>query len=286
MINPTSVIGASVRLGENVSVGPFCFLDGDIDIGSGTRLAAGITLTGSVRIGRDCHLESGVCLSEGPAPSAAGVIIGDRVWIGACSVLSNTVTIGSGSCILAGTLVTRRVPPNAIVQGSPASIIGYVDTPNLGHAQTDAAAFLSETTGPQQTSVPGVLLYRFPRIKDLRGDLVVGEFEQSAPFRPKRYFVVFDVPSAETRGEHAHKVCEQFLICVHGTVSIVVDDGRHREEHVLSSPKLGLYVPGMIWGLQYKYSRDGVLLVFASHYYDPDDYIRDYSEFLREKGIG
>lgn len=273
------------ELGENVSVGPFCFLDGDIEIGSGTRLGAGITLTGSVRIGRNCHLEAGVCMSEGPVPSAAGLTIGDRVWIGASSVLSKGLTIESGSCILAGTLITRRVPPNAIVQGSPASILGYVDTPRLGHAQIEPTALVSETTGAQQTTVPGVLLYRFPRIRDLRGDLIVGEFERSAPFRPKRYFVVFDVPSAETRGEHAHKVCEQFLICVHGTVSVVVDDGRRREEHVLNSPNLGLYVPGMIWGLQYKHSRDGVLLVFTSHYYDPDDYIRDYGEFLAAKGL-
>ena len=105
------------------------------------------------------------------------------------------------------------------------------------------------------------------------------------PFQPKRYFIVFDVPSAETRGEHAHKVCQQFLMCPHGSVAIMVDDGRRREEVVLDTPNLGIYLPAMIWGVQYKYSRDAVLLVFASHYYDPKDYIRDYGEFLAAKGV-
>jgi hypothetical protein len=64
-------------------------------------------------------------------------------------------------------------------------------------------------------------------------------------------------------------------------VHAITDDGRHRREYVLDRPNLGLHLPPMTWGTQYKYSPDAVLLVFASHYYDPDDYIRDYDEFLR-----
>jgi UDP-2-acetamido-3-amino-2,3-dideoxy-glucuronate N-acetyltransferase len=61
----------------------------------------------------------------------------------------------------------------------------------------------------------------------------------------------------------------------------VVDNGTARQEFRLNQPDVGLYVPAMVWGSQYNYSSDAVLLVFASHEYDASDYIRDYDEFLR-----
>jgi hypothetical protein len=127
--------------------------------------------------------------------------------------------------------------------------------------------------------VRGVTLHRFPRIFDLRGNLTVGEFGSSVPFLPKRYFIVFDVPNVEVRGEHAHRSCAQFLVCVRGQCSVVADDGTRREEFLLDDPSLGLYLPPMTWGIQYKYSADGVLLVFASELYESAEYIRDYDEF-------
>lgn len=117
-------------------------------------------------------------------------------------------------------------------------------------------------------------------VPDLRGSLTVGEFAREIPFVPKRYFLVFDVPTAETRGEHAHHRCEQFLVAVRGSVSIVADDGDMREEFILDRPQLGLYLPPMTWAIQYRYTADAILLVFASEYYDPADYVRDYGEFL------
>ena len=109
----------------------------------------------------------------------------------------------------------------------------------------------------------------------------MGEFERSVPFRPLRYFLVFGVPSSEVRGEHAHRSCAQFLVCVHGRCNVVADDGENREEFVLDSPEIGVHLPALTWGVQYKYSSDAVLLVFASEYYDNGEYIRDYTEFLQ-----
>ena len=109
------------------------------------------------------------------------------------------------------------------------------------------------------------------------------EFPRDLPFVPKRYFIVFDVPSEYVRGEHAHRVCQQFLVCVKGSCAVMVDDGTVRDEVLLDQPNLGLYMPAMIWGVQYKYSRDAVLLVFASEYYDPEDYIRNYDDFAAQK---
>lgn len=179
----------------------------------------------------------------------------------------------------AGSVVTRSVPPNAIVMGNPARIVGYVNT-KLNENSKDKIFGESKPPFADDTAVHGVKVHKFPLIPDIRGSLTVGEFERHIPFVPKRYFMVFDVPSKETRGEHAHRVCHQFLICVRGSCAVLADDGVNRTEVVLDSPDKGVYLPPMVWGVQYKYSSDALLLVFASHHYDAADYIRDYSEFI------
>ena len=127
-------------------------------------------------------------------------------------------------------------------------------------------------------AVRGVSLIELPEISGANGSLVVGERPQ-LPFAVERFFTLFSVPQAEVRGTHAHRQCQQFLTCVRGSVTAVVDDGVRRGETVLDRPSAGLYMPALTWGAQYRYSRDAVLLVLASHSYDPDDYIHDYEEF-------
>jgi dTDP-4-dehydrorhamnose 3,5-epimerase-like enzyme len=180
----------------------------------------------------------------------------------------------------AGAVVTRSVPPNAIVVGNPAKIIGYSGTGSASSGDSSRAT--TPEKGIRGSSVTGVQMHTFNAIADMRGSLSVGEFEREIPFEPKRYFLVYDVPTAETRGEHAHLKCHQFLIAVKGSVHVVADDGEHREQFVLDRPNLGLYLPPMTWGIQYKYSEDAVLLVFASDYYDSADYIREYGAFLEK----
>lgn len=131
-----------------------------------------------------------------------------------------------------------------------------------------------------RSNVRGVRLFELPHFADHRGSLSVGEFGREIPFRALRYFLTFGVPGEEVRGEHAHKVCEQFFICVSGACTVRVDDGVRREEHLLDRPTLGIYVPPMVWALEHKHSPDSRLLVFASHHYDAADYIRNYGEFL------
>ena len=127
-------------------------------------------------------------------------------------------------------------------------------------------------------------LIDLPRIIDERGNLTAGEFDRHIPFLPKRYFMVYQVPLVESRGEHAHRECHQFLICARGHMTVAGDDGTQRKEYVLDRPDLGFYMPPMTWGAQYNYSPDAVLLVFASHYYDAADYIRNYDEFVTLAG--
>ena len=117
-------------------------------------------------------------------------------------------------------------------------------------------------------------------VEDIRG-LVVGELDRELPFVPARFFTIFDVPGRHVRGEHAHRTCEQFLVCLRGSCSVVVEGGTNREEIPLDSPDFGIYIRPMIWTTLYRFSRDAILLVFASAHYDPEDYIRDYEVYLK-----
>jgi hypothetical protein len=72
------------------------------------------------------------------------------------------------------------------------------------------------------------------------------------------------------------------LVCIKGSCALVVDNGQNSQEIILDRPNIGVYLPPMVWGIQYKYSHDAVLLVLASDIYNADDYIRDYDEFLKE----
>ena len=141
----------------------------------------------------------------------------------------------------------------------------------------------SSSVGPCR--VAGVQLYRLPLFEDHRGNLAVGEFGDFLPFVPLRFFITYDVPGRHVRGEHAHRTCSQFLICVSGSCQVLVDDGIHREEFILSDPRAGLLIPPMVWAAEYDHTPDSSLVVFASHHYDPADYIRDYAEFLSDRKL-
>lgn len=130
-----------------------------------------------------------------------------------------------------------------------------------------------------ELSVRGVRLVELTDITAENGSLVVGEYPRQLPFTVERIFTLFDIPRGEVRGTHAHRECEQFLICVRGSVTALVDDGSRREEVVLDHPSIGLYMPALTWGTQREYSADAVLVVLASLPYDADDYVHDYEEF-------
>lgn len=116
--------------------------------------------------------------------------------------------------------------------------------------------------------------------RDERGTLVVGEVPLSLPFVAARFFYVAGVPQSSRRGLHAHKMCHQFLVCVSGSLTAVVDDGSSSREFRLTQGDYGLYMPPLTWGGQFDFTADAVLLVLASHPYDQNDYIHSYDEFL------
>lgn len=273
------------RIGAECNICDGVFIENDVVVGDRVTIKCGVQLWDGVRIEDGVFIGPNATFTNDRAPRSkvrpaafAQTVVRRGATIGANATLLPGIEIGAGAMIGAGAVVTRSVPPAAIVVGNPARIVGYVDT-EAAAATTPAPG--AEASGTSATRVRGVTLCQLPLIKDLRGDLSVGEFEETVPFRPLRYFLVFDVPSREIRGEHAHRRCHQFLVCVRGSVSIVADDGTRRQEFVLDRPNLGLHLAPMVWGVQYKYSADAVLLVFASEHYDPADYIRDHDEFLR-----
>lgn len=216
-----------------------------------------------------------------------GIVIRENAKLDAACVIGAEVTIGQGAWIRAGSVVLRSVPANAIVEGNPAQVVGYLEgggsweRPAPKHVDIQALAHLPRPS-KVKLGVGESALFLMRRITDARGALTVGEVPTEVPFSPERYFVVFDVPSMELRGEHAHKLCQQFLICLHGSCRLLLDDGQSRCEVTLDRPDMGVFMPEMIWGTQYLYSSDAVLLVFASRTYEPEDYLRTYDDFLAE----
>ncbi len=284
-------------------------------IGDGTRIAAFAHVLPGVTIGRDCNLcdhtvfESGVVVGDRVTVKYGvqlcdGVELENDVFIGQNAAFSGEtfprgerrvktlvkrgasiganatilpgITIGERAVIGAGSVVTHDVPPDAVVSGNPATITGYSGIPgglkNISPTSSEATTHATE--------VKGVVIHALPRVVDMRGALTFAEVQSNIPFEIKRFFLVYEVPSSEVRGEHAHYTLHQFLICVHGSCNVVADDGTNRREFCLDSPSHGLYLPPMTWSVQYKQTRDAVLLVLTSDIYDPKDYIRQYDEFL------
>lgn len=278
------VILPAASLGKNCNICSHCLVENDVVVGDRVTVKSGVQLWDGIRVGDDVFIGPNVTFTNDKFPRSrrwpeaflettveAGASIG-----GGATILPG-LRIGRNAMVGSGAVVTRSVPPNAIVVGNPARIVGYVDA-----TSSTAASSHSNRAVERPQSIATVC--ELPRITDIRGSLSVGEFERSVPFAARRYFTVFDVPGVEVRGEHAHRECHQFLVCVKGSVSVVADNGAHREEYVLNRPEMGLHIPPMVWGVQYRYSPDAVLLVFASHYYDPADYIRNYDEFLSVVG--
>ena len=278
-IQPFAHVAAGVRIGRgcivggHARIGPGSVLGDRVVLDAGVRIADGVRLDDEVFIGPNATIGHD---PSGPGRTrSAGTVVHEGASIGANSTILAGLTIGARARVSPGSVVTRSVPANAIVTGNPAQIVGYALDADLQKGKSEAP-----DSAARATSVRGVTLHQMREVEDMRGNLSVAELGREVPFEVKRYFLVYGVPNMEVRGEHAHLQCHQFLIAVKGSLHVVADDGRQREEFVLDRPSLGLHLPPMTWGTQYRYSGDAVLLVLASHHYDAADYIRDHDRFL------
>ena len=127
-------------------------------------------------------------------------------------------------------------------------------------------------------------ILEFGDLGDERGKLVVVEGAQDIPFDIQRVFYIYGSDSEVVRGQHANRNSEFVLINVSGSSKVRVDNGFEEDIIELNRPRMGLYLPTMLWKDMYDFSADSVLLVLANTHYDGHEYIRDYDEFIKEVG--
>jgi UDP-2-acetamido-3-amino-2,3-dideoxy-glucuronate N-acetyltransferase len=288
-LGPGSRVLAYVRVAPGVAIGRNCVLHdhavliGAVTLEDDVAVHTGAQLLGRIRVEQGVTVGAGAVVGgksrSGEDAGLLEIIVHRFASIGPNVTVLPGVAIGRRAIVEPGSVVRQDVPANAVVSGNPATIVSYVDS---GQEVAAQEVLLPSSVGAAvtETRVRGVTIHRLAYASDLRGSLTATEFS-SLPFAPRRLFTVYDVPSESVRGSHAHRTCAQFLVCTLGALSCLVDDGSARAEIRLASPDVGLHIPPMIWGTQWKYTRDAVLLVLASHPYDAADYIRDYEEFLQ-----
>ena len=122
---------------------------------------------------------------------------------------------------------------------------------------------------------------QFKDLGDERGKLVVIEGQEAIPFEIKRVFYIYGSDSTVIRGQHANRESEFVLINVAGKSKVRITDGKEELIVELNKPRMGVYIPQMIWKDMYDFSYDSVLLVLASTHYNGEEYIRDYGDYLK-----
>ena len=289
-VGPRTRIWANAHVLPGAHIGADCnicdhtFIENDVTVGDRVTVKCGVQLWDGVRIEDDVFIGPNATFANDRFPRSRqrptkflATIVKEGASIGANATILPGITIGRGAMVGAGAVVVESVPPYAVVAGNPARIVSYCDSGPPAPEKT----VRTDTARVAKSRVRGVFVERLGAVEDLRGKLVAGELSEFLPFDVKRFFLVHGVPGREVRGQHAHLECHQFLACIRGSCSVIADDGQRRQEFVLDHPAMGVYLPPMTWSVQYNYSADAALLVFASHSYDAADYVRDYEEFLK-----
>ena len=126
-------------------------------------------------------------------------------------------------------------------------------------------------------------IIQLPKVQATSGNITSVNNGIDAPFDVKRIFYIYDIPSGEDRGAHAHKECHQLLVAITGAFEVEIFDGKQKLRFLLNQPDKGLHILPGIWASEINFSGGGMCLVLASHVYDEADYIRHYESFKKWK---
>ena len=129
-------------------------------------------------------------------------------------------------------------------------------------------------------------IIHLPKFIDSRGNLSVIEEMKEIPFMIERTYWIYDVPGGEHRGGHAYKNNQEFIVALSGCFDVILDDGKEKNVYTLNRSYYGLYVPKGLWREMENFSTNSLALEFGSMNYNPEDYIREYDEFLKLKHDG
>lgn len=129
-------------------------------------------------------------------------------------------------------------------------------------------------------------LIQLPKFLDARGNLSFVEQENHIPFVIKRTYWLYDVPGGESRGGHAYKENQEFIVALSGSFDVILDDGNERKAFTLNRSYYGLYVPKGLWREMENFSTNSLAMILSSTDYNENDYIRNYDEFLKMKCNG
>jgi acetyltransferase-like isoleucine patch superfamily enzyme len=274
-------------IGRDCNICDHVFIENEVTLGDRVTVKSGVQLWDGITAEDDVFIGPNATFTNDPFPRSKkhqAIVPSTRLRrgasIGAGAIILPGLVIGANAMIGAGSVVTGDVQANAIVSGNPARVVGYADS----QPSPEPASPGQPASSIVATAIAGVTLHRLKLVESMRGNLTVGEFPHDLPFVPHRFYAIFDVPGTRVRGARALRTCEQFLCCIKGRCSIVIDDGRSRQEITLDEPNLGVHIQPMIWVTLYKFSADAVLAVLASAAYDPADYIRDYQDYLSARG--
>lgn len=124
-------------------------------------------------------------------------------------------------------------------------------------------------------------LINLPKITDPRGNLSFFENNEQIPFEIKRTYWIYDVPGGETRGGHAFKEQQEFIVALSGSFEVVINDGKNEHIFLLNRSYFGLYVPNKFWRQMRNFSTNSLALIVSDKPYNSEDYIRDFDNFIK-----
>ena len=122
-----------------------------------------------------------------------------------------------------------------------------------------------------------------PRIQDPRGNLTFFEYPKQIPFEIARTYWIYDVPGGETRGSHAFKAQQEFIVALSGSFDIILNDGIQEYKYTLNRSYNGVLIPKMFWRRLENFSTNSLALIVSDKSYDVNDYIRDFETFKKLK---